>query len=170
MIFKKSIFIFSFFIILTSCNYRLFVDKRYIVQEQKGYLVFNQNQVIFFPTKVTIDMEFFSDKHMGEGYSVEFRTAWLKTLSTDYSNLLFIKNDKNLSVIPVAITSYLGSMWQKEDEQNTVDYKLDGVAHTLRYKQHDWRQILFISVVREIDKRRLDTLKIDPPIPSHHWE
>jgi hypothetical protein len=98
---------------------------------------------------------------------VEFTTDWLDSLSTDYSHLLFIKNDKRLSIIPVEIRNYLGVDWKKHDEENTIDYKWENETHVLHYKIHDWRQILMISVVREIDRKRLKELPAEgiPPRP-----
>ena len=157
------ILLFSFF--LACCNYKLLVDKRYVVHNQKGYLVFREDEAVFFPTKDTIDAKFLADKHKKQGYKVKFTTDWLDSLSADYSHLLFIKNDKRLSIIPVEIRNYLGVDWEKHDEENTIDYKWGNETHVLHYKIHDWRQILMISVVREIDRKRVKELPAEGTSP-----
>lgn len=66
----RSIFlIFSLAIFtLASCNYKLFVNKRHVVQEDHGYLIFKDDfGVYFFPTKDTIDTKFLSDKRRLQG-------------------------------------------------------------------------------------------------------
>ncbi len=144
---------------LVSCNYKLFVNKRQIVQKEHGYLVFTGDYgVFFFPSKDTVDAKFLSDKEVKEGYKVEFETDWLDSLSVDYTFSNTSKGEK-LSIIPVRITFYLGDSWQEKDEQSYVEYSWDNEMHKLKYKQHDWRQILMISVVREEDKKRLKERK-----------
>jgi hypothetical protein len=169
---RKRILITLLFPLLASCNYRFFVDKHYIVREDKGYLVFNNDQIVFFPTKDTIDAKFLADKHKKEGYKVEYDTDWLDSLSTNYSNLLFIENDKRLSIIPVKIRNYLGELWRPVSDKGTIDYKWNNEKYTIRYETADWRQILMISAVRESDIKRIkdlkmpiDTSKFVPP----HW-
>ncbi len=157
-------------ICITSCNRKLFVDKRYIVQDQRGYLVFNNSQIIFFPAKDTVDSKFLTDRHRKEGYKLEYDTDWLDSLSADYSRLLYVKNDKRLSFIPVEITYYLGGAWRVTSDKSTVNYKFNDNTYTLSYETADYRQILGISLVRYSDRKRLkdmpvDTAKVVPP----HW-
>lgn len=87
-----------------------------------------------------------------EGYRVEFQTDWLDSLSYDYTSINSVKGQR-LSIIPVIITYYLSDSWQEKDEQSYVEYSWENEMHKLKYKQHDWRQILMISVVREEDKK-----------------
>jgi hypothetical protein len=157
-------------IYIGSCNYKLLADKRYIVQDQPGYLVFNNSQIIFFPSRDTIDTKFLADRHKKEGYKVEYDTDWLDSLSINYDTLLFIKNDVRFSIIPVEIKYYLGSTWQLISDKSTVDYRFNDNTHTLSYEIVDYRQILGISLVRDSDRKRLkdmpvDTTKFVPP----HW-
>lgn len=153
--------------VFTSCNYKLLIDKRYVVQHERGYLIFRgEYGVFFYPTKDTLDSKFLSDKKKREGYKVEFDTDWLDSLSVDYSYISAFKNVK-LSIIPVEITYYLGDSWQKKDEQSVIKYNWNDELFILRFKQHDWRQILMISVVREEDIKRLKGLKSEP-FPLHY--
>lgn len=167
MICKQALILLLLSFVLVSCKYNLFVDKRYVIQDTKGYLVFREDEVVFFPTNDTVDVEFLADKQKKKGYRIEFATDWLDSLSTDYSHLLFIKNDKRLSIIPVEIRNYLGVDWKKHDEESTMEYKWNNATNVLHYKIHDWRQILMISVVRESDRKRLSNLKIDS-LPLHY--
>lgn len=164
---KQALILLLLSFVLVSCKYKLFVDKRYVVQDTKGYLVFREDEVVFFPTNDTADIDFLADKHKQKGYRIEFATDWLDSLSTDYSHLLYIKNDKRLSIIPVKIRNYLGVDWEKHDEESTIEYKLNNETNVLHYKVHDWRQILMISIVRESDRKRLNNLKIDS-LPPHY--
>ncbi|HTE30925.1 MAG TPA: hypothetical protein VK666_11170 [Chryseolinea sp.] len=142
-------------LIFASCNYKLLVDKRYVVQREQGYLVFRGDYgVIFFSTKDTLDSRFLSDEGRKEGYEIEFDTDWLDSLSVDYSYIPAFKGVK-FSILPVDITYYLGDFWQKKGEQNVIEYNWNNQRRILRFKQHDWRQILMISVVREEDKKRV---------------
>ena len=161
MIYKQASILLLLSFILTSCRYKFFVDKLYVVQDTKGYLVFREDEVVFFPSNDTIDVKFLADKGKKKGYKIEFTTDWLDSLSTDYSNLLYIKNDKRLHLLPVKIRNYLGVDWEKHDEESTIDYIWKNKKHVLHYKIHDWRQILMISVARENDRKRLSDLKVD---------
>jgi len=150
---------------LGSCNYK-FVNKRYIVKDIKGYLVFNNNNdVVFFPYEDTVDMNFLSDNHKKKGFRVEFDTYWLDSISTDYSNLLYIENDNRFSIIPAEIRCYLGTGWQTEDEYSAISYKLNNRTFELPYRLHDWRYIIEIHLLRKSDKAREAKLNIDygPP-------
>lgn len=157
---NKSILILIILFFLTSCNYRL-VNKRHVVQDTKGYLVFREGEVIFFPFKDTIDAHFLADKTKDRGYRIGFDTYWLDSLSTDYSNLLYIENDTKFSIIPVEIRYYLGSGWQKEDEYSSIGYKWKNETFELPYRLHDWRSILEVHLLRKSDKERAKNLNID---------
>jgi len=163
----KPLVLIAFVFIIASCNFKLFVDKKYVVQHVQGFLVFRgENEATFYPTKDTVDAKFLADKKKKEGYRVEFNTGWLDSLSVDYSYISTIKGVR-LSIIPVEVTYYLGDAWQKEDEQNSIEYNWEDKLFVLRFKQHDWRQILMIAVVREQDKKRLKELNLGP-FPLHY--
>jgi hypothetical protein len=137
------------------------------VQHARGFLVFRgEDEVTFYTTKDTIDSKFLADKQKKEGFKVDFDTNLLDSLSVDYSYIPLAKGIR-LSILPAEITYYLGDAWQKKDEQNVIEYNWDNQLFILRFKQHDWRQILMISVVREKDKKRLKELNIEP-FPLHY--
>lgn len=165
---NKAITLLLFFF-LGSCSYKL-ADKHYVIQDQKGYLVFTQDEVNFYPSKDTIDTKFLADNNKKEGYRLGFDTNWLDSLSTDYSYATERKYPKKFSIIPVEVRSYLGNAWQKESEKNTFTYWWDNQLRTLRYKVYDFRSIIHIAVVRERDVKRLDSLKSSGVIPTlPHW-
>jgi hypothetical protein len=56
---------------------------------------------------------------------------------------------------------------KKKGEQNVIEYNWNNELFVLRFNQHDWRQILMISVVREEDKKRLKG-KQSGPFPLHY--
>lgn len=146
-------------LVFASCNYKLLVDKRYVVKREQGYLLFRGDYgVVFFPTKDTVDSKFLSDKRKKNGWKIEFDTEWLDTLSIDYSYIPVFKNVK-LSIIPVEITYYLGDSWQKEGDQDVIEYNWKDQLFVLPFKQHDWRKVLMLSVVREKDKQRLKGMR-----------
>jgi hypothetical protein len=153
-------------IMFISCNYKLVVNKRYVVKEEQGYLVFRDGEVSFYPATDTIDVKFLANRKNKEGYKIEFRTDWLDSLSADYSYAYVVKNAK-FSLIPVNITYYLGDMWQTDSEKNVIDYKWNNEAFSLHFKEYDYRNILMISVVRETDRKRLNDLHVELP-PLHY--
>lgn len=55
----------------------------------------------------------------------------------------------------------------KKDELGTVDYRLNGKTYELFYKQHDWRNIISIFLLREIDKEREVLLNMER-LPLHY--
>ena len=146
--------LFLFFFCFASCNYKFLVYKRYVVEDEKGYLVFTQDEVNFFPTKDTVDNYFLGEKNKEKGYRIDFSTDWLDSLSTDYSFAAEME-PKKFSIIPVVVRSYLGNVWQEKSEQNTFSYLWEGKRQILRYKVYDFRSIIHISVVRESDRKRL---------------
>lgn len=157
-------------IFIASCNYRFIVDKRDIIQNQAGYLVFRKGEVTFYPTNDTIDADFLSNKHKQEGYQLEYDTDWLGNLSTDYSKLRVAENASKFSIIPVEVTYYLSRMWRPISDKNEFSYKWNNNIHTLRFETADYRQILGISLVRYSDRKHwkdmpADTTKFVPP----HW-
>lgn len=154
--------------LLSSCGYRrLLADKRYIVQDVKGYLVFTDIDVVFYPYKDTIDAHFLADKHKAKGYKIGYDTYWMDSLSTDYSDLLYFKNDTKLSIIPVEVRYYLGSTWEKEDEYGSINYKWKEDTFELPYRYHDWRSIIHIVLLRKRDEERAEKLDI-PREPPHY--
>ena len=164
---KRSLITIGILIItLMSCNYKLFVNERYVVQSERGYLVFRDGETTFYPTRDTIDAKFLSDYYKRTGYKIDYATDWLDSLSINYSNTYIVENAK-FSLIPVEITYYLGDVWQQKSERNSIEYKWDSKTFTLHFKQHDWRRILMIAVVRDSDRRRLAELKTEPP-PLHY--
>ena len=74
MIYKQASILLLLSFILTSCRYKFFVDKRYVVQDTKGYLVFREDEVVFFPSNDTIDVKFLADNGKKKGYKIEFTT------------------------------------------------------------------------------------------------
>lgn len=157
-------------LLLSSCSYkRLLADKRYIVQDVKGYLVFREGtDVTFYPFKDTIDAYFLADKHKEEGYKIGYDTYWMDSLSIDYSYLREAeKGGSKLSILPVEIRYYLGDSWQKKDEKNTIYYYWNNELRTLVFKQHDWRSIIHIVLLRKSDEERAKKLNI-PDEPFHY--
>jgi hypothetical protein len=155
------------FLLLSSCNYKV-TNKKYIVKDVKGYLVFREEESIFFPYNDTIDIMFLADKNKKEGYKIGYDTYWFDSLSIDYSQLKNAEGYKvKFSIIPVEIRYYLGDVWMKKDEINTMYYKWNNEIMSLRFKQHDWRNIISIFLLRKGDQEREAQLNIDRP-PLHY--
>lgn len=165
---KSKFLILALSLLLTSCGYKL-ANKRYIVQDAKGYLVFREGiDVTFYPFKDTVDAHFLADTHKEEGYKIGYDTYWMDSLSIDYSYLKEVGNGgSKLSILPVEIRCYLGEGWQKKDEKNTIYYYWNNELRILTFKQHDWRNIIHITLLRKSDEERAEKLDI-PRKPPHY--
>ncbi len=144
-----------FLLLLISCGYKLLVNKKYTVEEKNGYLIFLQDYAIFCPTNDTLDKTFLI-KPNNNGYRISYeRLDWLDSLAVDYSTLSTFSRLKKFSIIPVRITYYLGNNWEKVNEYNKFDYKLDNKDYKISYRTFDQRYIIMIMLRRKTDLDRL---------------
>lgn len=153
---------------LPSCSHEIMVNKRYVVKDEIGYLVFTQDEVIFYPFNDTIDVNFLGAKNHKEGYRVGFRTQWLDSMSVDYSAITKRSYPKKFSMVPVQVRYYLGEMWGKSSTKNSFSYLWNDQEKTLHYEIDDWRQILSISVLRQREKELLKKINFENSL-NPHW-
>lgn len=56
----------------SACNYKLLVNKKQVININTGYLMFYNNQKIFFPVKHIEENNFFRSENSLRGYVVSF--------------------------------------------------------------------------------------------------
>lgn len=155
-----------------ACNYKLFVHKKKIVQEQNGYLVFyysdTYQDIAFFPSKDTVDKRFLSQSHVNDyriwDENVRNEIMYLKERAfnyafqrTNYKSETAISVD-TLYLIPVTVRYYLGDLLyfnQHGPQHSSILYEFDKKGHELRYNVDDYRNVLLVSVLRDSDRKWL---------------
>jgi hypothetical protein len=156
---KAITYIIIFLLTLASCNYKLLVDKRKVVNTESGYLTFFKNEVVFYPWRDSIDFDFLSKSH-NNGFKVNERNIdWLDSISARYPIIVSIETPMmqlpdTISIIPVKIQYYLGDFWDKDSERISLYYYWNGVRYVLSYKLYDYRSILRITAMRRKDVER----------------
>ncbi len=165
--------------LFVSCNYKFLVHKKYIVQEQKGFLLFYYSkphqEAIFFPFKDTIDRIFLNKNHKN-GYRIQDKDLdYLKDMAVKHSFKQYVLiNGKSvlttdtLTLIPVAIRYYFGSAWRTQkfnSEKVLIRYEHNDKGRELAYHIYDDRIILGISLTRKNDLLWLDK-NIQKYLPS----
>lgn len=148
-------FIIFLLILHISCGYRVLVDKKHVVNQKSGYLIFVQDYAIFSPSKDTVDRTFLLSRKP-EGYIINYeRLAWLDSLAIDYSKLAKFPTANKFSIIPVTMIYYLGDDWERLKEYNDFTYKLDNKEYKIRYRTFDARFVIGIRLRRLSDLIRL---------------
>lgn len=138
-----------------SCGYKVLVNKKYVVDEKSGYLIFVQDYAIFCPSKDTVDNDFLLSPKP-EAYVINYeRLKWLDSLAIDYSKLAKIPMANKFSIIPAKMTYYLGGDWERVKDYNDVTYILDNKEYRIRYRTFDARSVITIGLRRQNDLIRL---------------
>lgn len=148
-----------------SCNVVLLADKRYVIKDLYGYIVIRDHEEItFYPYVDTIDANFLADRNKKDGFRIDYYEAWVDSLAVDYKQLTDVINIKQLAIIPVEMRYYLSDSWLKNAELNTIEYKWNNEPGILRFKQDDWRHIVWVIPRRAGDKSRKSYLDRDLPL------
>lgn len=153
-----------------SCNHAIFVHKKDVIHNQKGYILFyyEKEEALFFPSKDTIDSEFLSQSHLS-GYRIESGEkdlVYLKKLAINHTvvqNVLqngqSIQVDEPIKLIPVNVQYYWGDGWRfrklKQQQKVNVKYQYDNKDVELLYKLYDDIYIMSITPTRQSDKKRV---------------
>lgn len=158
---KRCLFI-SVVLFCTSCNYKFFVNKRQVVNEQKGYLFYFNSEVFFFPYKKSMDSVFLSSNH-SDGFKINSRDGmgWLDSLAKNYevyiSKSIPALNQKKdtISLLQVSLRYYLGKEWDGSFEKKNLFYYWNSERRLIKYRIYDFRNILQISLVRKEDIKKI---------------
>jgi len=144
---------------LNSCNYKLLVNRKRIVSDERGYLTFFKDEVVFFPWPDSIDVAFLSKSHE-HGFKVnEKGIDWLDSIAARYTiqvskGMPTAQLPDTIAVIPVNMQYYLGDFWDSNSEKNAIYYYWEGTRYVLTYKLYDYRHILRITAIRKRDIER----------------
>ena len=154
-----------------SCNHTIFVHKKDVIHNQKGYILFyyEKEEALFFPSKDTIDSKFLSQNHV-DGYkfwSGEKDLEYLKKLAinqTVVQNVLqngqSIQVDEPIKLIPVNVQYYWGDGWNlnktKGQQKINIKYEYANKDKDLFYRIYDHRYIMSITPIRKSDISRVE--------------
>lgn len=155
---KKLLIPISCIIIFGSCNYKLFVSKKSIVQNKNGYVLFLRSDIIFFEYNDTLDSKFLNSNHRN-GFKIDgLLLNWMDSIAGKVKISIEMqqsKLDETISIIPVNIVYYLGDTWQKHSEKNLIRYRTEDGVGSLLYKLYDYRKILLITLLRKTDIKKI---------------
>ena len=167
----------SLLALFLSCNYSIFVHKKDIVHNQKGYIVFyyEKEEALFFPSKDTVDNEFLNQNHM-DGYKMwsgEKDLEYLKQLAINQivvqnvlNNGQSIQVDEQIKLIPVNVQYYWGDGWNlnKTNGQQKINIKYEYAKKEREffYKIYDHRYIMSITPTRKSDIGRIEYTPLAP--------
>lgn len=155
-----------------SCNRVMFVDKKDVIYNQRGYLLFHypDEEALFFPCKDTIDSKFLGHPHLN-GYKItgsEGDLAYLRKLAASQTvvrNVLqdgrSIQVDEPLKLVPVNVKYYWGDnaalkLQKTIDNMNVIRFEYQGKEIELSYRIYDHRRIMSITPVRRSDITRVE--------------
>lgn len=158
------------FLFCLSCNRVMFVNKKDVIYNQKGYILFyyEQEEALFFPFRDTVDAKFLGRSHL-DGYKItgnERDLAYLKRLATSQTvvqNVLqngrSIQVDESVKLLPVCVKYYWGENFalklQKTiDNMNTIRFEYSNKDVELSYRIYDHRRIMSITPARENDRKK----------------
>ncbi len=163
-----------------SCNHAIFVHKKDVIHNQKGYILFyyENEEALFFPSKDTIDSKFLSQNHI-DGYrisSTEKDLEYLRKLAinqTVVQNVLqngqSIQVDEQIKLIPVNVQYYWGDGWRfskvRKQQKINVKYQYNNKDIELLYKLYDDIYIMSITPTRKSDINKIENYV--PPEPKN---
>lgn len=161
----------SLLVLFLSCNHAIFVHKKDVIHNQKGYIVFyyEKEEALFFPSKDTVDNEFLSQNHIS-GYKIwtgEKDLEYLKQLAINQTvgkNVLdkgqSIQVDEQIKIIPVNVQYYWGDGWNlnktKRQQKINIKYEYAKKEREFFYRIYDHRYIMSITPTRKSDIRRIE--------------
>jgi len=171
----------SFLFFCLSCNHTMFIHKKNVIHNQKGYILFyyENEEALFFPYKDTIDSKFLNQNHL-DGYRIgsgEKDLEYLKNLAIKQAvvqNVLqngqSIQVDERLKLIPVNIQYYWGDnlklrLQKTIDNKNNIKFQYAEKEVDFYYRLYDHRYIMSITPLRKSDISRIE--KYVPPEPKN---
>lgn len=155
-----------------SCNHAIFVHKKDVIHNQKGYILFyyDEQEAFFFPSTDTIDNKFLSQNHI-DGYRIgssEKDLDYLKKLAinqTVVQNVLqneqSIQVNKEIKLIPVNVQYYWGDnlklrLQKAIDNKNNIKFQNAEKEIDFYYRLYDHRYIMSITPIRKSDISRIE--------------
>lgn len=161
-----TIVLLSFF--FASCDHEIFVHKKDVIYNQKGYILFyyETEEAIFFPFKDTVDSKFLGQSHLN-GYRITYeqKINYLKKIAiTQMVRINVLLDGKSIPVnepiklIPVTVQYYWGEeYWPfkkiKEKQKINIKYNYNNKEIDLFYRPYEDMYIISISPTRESDKK-----------------
>lgn len=139
---QKVVVIFTLFIVISSCNYKLLVNKDRIYNKRTGYILFFNRQKFFFPAKHINGNHFFTDKFSKPGYLVAFEKEEDALYNAgekyviDYKYLyngeeIFVRD--TVHILPVEIGSLPYQLKSKRGKPGTLTIKYGSKMKKLKY-------------------------------------
>ena len=177
----KSYITFSLLFFCLSCNHAIFVHKKDVIHNQKGYILFyyDEQEALFFPSADTIDSRFLSQTHI-DGYTIGSSEKDLEYLKKLAINQVVVQNvlqngqsmqvDGKIKLIPVNVQYYWGDnlklrLQKAIDNRNNIKFVNAGKEIDFYYRLYDHRYIMSIIPTRKSDVNKIDDYV--PPEPKN---